>query len=201
LIYSLAVTYCSINAIEEEVAGMRGIFLGVVAAAGVSLHDVATASEFDQCVLQHMQGVTSDLAAASVKESCLRTVETQLPHEALDVFKTATAAFGQLPAFAEGGVGLYITLNNNSGYTITELTISIDDKRANSHVPYIIRDFPFVPTPPGIIMGPPRDPTRLKVIGPGPRTFYTAINETTSNVNEWNDRYRWSLISAKGFRD
>jgi hypothetical protein len=179
---------------------MRSVLLAVIAAAGASLHDVATASEFDQCVLQHMQGITSDLAAASVKESCLRTVETQLPHEALDAFKTAGAAFGQLPAFAEGGFGLYITLNNTSGYTITELTIQIDDNRTNSHATYVIRDFPFVP-PPGTIMGLPRDPTLLKMIGPGPRKFYTAINETTRDVTEWHNRYDWSLISAKGFRE
>jgi hypothetical protein len=183
------------------VGGNRTFALIICASTTLLPYLTATASEFDKCVLQHMQGVTSDLAAASIKESCLRTVETGLPRDALDTFHDARAAYGQLPAYDLGGFGLYITLNNRSGYTITEITLQIVDKKTLISTLYKVRDFPFVP-PPGVIsMGPPRDPTLLKMIGPGIRQFYTRINETTSSVDDWNNRYAWALASAKGFKD
>jgi hypothetical protein len=178
---------------------MRSAFLLVVATAITSLQGTALASEFDKCVLQHMQGVTSDLAASSIKEACLRTVETQLPDEALKALSGATAAFGQLPALV-GGAGIYITLNNTSGYTITELSITIENKKTHAFVTYPVRYFPFVP-PPGVIMGPPRDPTLEKMIGPGQRAFYTPINQTTDDVTKWGELYGWDFTAAKGFKD
>lgn len=181
-----------------DLRAVRSLLLGVLAMT-IASTSLAMASEFDKCVLQNMRGVTSDLAAASVKESCLRTVEMQLPKEALQTFQTATARFGQLPSYV-GGVGLYITVNNNSGYTITEITMAIENKKTRTDVSYVIRDFPFVPPPGVIAMGPPRDPTLLKMIGPGYREFYTPINETR-NPNEWGNFFSWTLISAKGFRD
>jgi hypothetical protein len=179
---------------------MRCAFLLAVAALAATLMEgAAGASEFDKCVLQHMQGVTSDLAAASIKEACLRTVETQLPEEAVKALAGATAAFGQLPSYV-GGFGLYITLNNHSGYTITELSIEIENEKTHEHVTYAVRNFPFVP-PPGAIMDPPRDPTIEKMIGPGQRVFYTPINQTTADVMKWHELFSWQITSVKGFSD
>jgi hypothetical protein len=113
-------------------------------------------SDFDKCVLEHMPGVTSDLAASSVKEACIRTVETLLPTEALLTLRNARAAFGQLPHY-EGGFGLYMTLNNNSGYTITELSIEIVNKQNPGGILYAIRNFPFIPPPGTFAMGPSED--------------------------------------------
>jgi hypothetical protein len=181
---------------------MRSTFFATFAAIGTALVSPAyvVASEFDVCVLQHMQGTTSDLGALSIKEACLRTTETPLPSEVLQTLGTARAAFGKLP-FSDGGFGLFITLNNNTGYTITELTIGIEEKKTQVTVPYVVRTFPFVPPPGVIISGLPKDPTILKMIGPGQRQFYTPITETTRDAKNWGEAYDWMMLSAKGFRN
>jgi hypothetical protein len=179
---------------------MRMLRISAAVAVAAMAWGSALGSEFDACVLQHMQGVTSDLAASSVKEACLRMVEKPLPAEALQVLNTARAGFGALPSYV-GGMGLYISLNNNSGYTITELTIGVHDKKTGNVTSYVIRIFPFVPPPGVIAMGQPRDPTIQEMIAPGERQFYARISETARDPKKWNTEYSWSVAAAKGFPD
>lgn len=159
----------------------------------------AVASPFDTCVLQHMQGVTSDVAAGSVKEACLRTAETPLPDTALQTLMTMRAVYGKLPPGASGA-GLYISFNNNSGYTITELVLEIQDKTTHARERYVVRLFPFPPSPPPVIdMGYGPDRTPAMMIAPGPREFYVRINQSLRDPKKWNDAYEWNIVSAKGF--
>jgi hypothetical protein len=180
-------------------------FRAAAMAAVIGSSSTAEASEFDACVLQHMQGVTSDTAATSIKEACLRTVEIALPAEALQTLATARARYGSLPSFGplpsnEGDAGLIITLNNNTGYTITELIVSIEDQKTHASTPYIIRLFPYLP-PPGVIRGLPSDETTIEMLRPGQHQFYAAISERARDPNKWGDAYAWEIASAKGFRD
>ena len=126
----------------------------------------AVASPFDTCVLQHMQGVTSDVAAVSVKEACLHTTETPLPDSALQTLMTMQAGYGKLPS-PEGGQGLYVSINNNSGYTITELVLQIEDKRTHETERYVVRVFPSPPPPGAIALGYGPDRTLAMMIAPG----------------------------------
>jgi hypothetical protein len=76
-----------------------------------------------------MRDVTSDKAAIAIKESCLRAVEVPIPPEAVNALSTGSlASYEQAPAL-EGGAGLYIVLNNQSGYALTELTIAVQEKK------------------------------------------------------------------------
>jgi hypothetical protein len=77
----------------------------------------ANATPFDDCVLQHMQGVSSDVAAVSIKEACIRAVEKPLSDAAVQTLNTARAGYGALPP--DGSAALYVSLDNESGYTIT----------------------------------------------------------------------------------
>ena len=148
----------------------RGPLLSLVVAlfflAGATGAGKAAASSFNQCILDHMQGATSDLAALSIKEACIHASEKQLPDDALNTLMTSAAGFGILPFPSQDKSGLYVTLNNNSGYTITELVIEITDKKTKAPERYVIRLFPFVSAP-GVIMGAPSDRTIDEMIPPG----------------------------------
>jgi len=176
----------------------------VVATALVGIGPATTTQaagpSFDQCILDHMQGATSDLAAVSIKEACIHANEKQIPDDALETLMTSKAGFGSLPFPNQTKSGLYVTLNNNSGYTLTELVIEITDKNTKAAERYVIRLFPFVPAP-GVIMGAPLDKTTLEMVPPGPRQFYIEINQTVKTASHWFDFYDWNLISAKGFEN
>ena len=179
---------------------MRRTFLLAVGAATISLQ-TALPSEFDQCVLQHMQGATSDLAATSVKESCLRTVEVPLAEDTVAALTGAgnQAHFWQFPASAFGGGtgALAITLNNVSGYTLTELSIMVLTKETGKSETYRVRSFPNYP--PNALVGLPRDPTILKKIEPGKHEIYVPIAEVADPTKFWAS-HNWGITAAKGFQ-
>jgi outer membrane murein-binding lipoprotein Lpp len=81
----------------------------------------ASAASFNGCVLENMRGINSDLAAESIKESCLRKVSRPLPD--LTGLSESKAGYGQIYGYLERSFGLYITLNNSTSYTITEITM------------------------------------------------------------------------------
>jgi hypothetical protein len=187
--------------VDRGKAMRAGLRIGAVVLA-LTLGQPAVASPFDTCVLQHMQGVTSDVAAGSVKEACLRTSETPLPNTALQTLTTMRAVYGKLPP-GERGAGLYMSFNNDSGYTITELVLEIQDKTTDARERYVVRLFPFPPSPPrpGVIdlgYGPDRTPAMM--IAPGPREFYVRIKQSVRDPKKWADVYAWGIVSAKGFR-
>jgi hypothetical protein len=155
----------------------------------------AAASTFDQCVLEHMQGVTSDKAAIAIKESCLHTVAAPLPPEVLNALSAGSqASYGEAPANQEGGAGLYITLNNQSGYDLTELTIEVGDKNDPTvRDRYRVDRFSRVPQSIIELRHPYPDPIDNGVIRSGIREIFVRIgkwNESSSN---------WGFVAAKGF--
>jgi len=171
----------------------KSIALAVIVGCALSLS--AQASEFDDCVLHHMSKVTSDEAALSIKEACLRNVEKPIPaHVLASGLAGATATFGQSPRYS-GVYGLYITLNNNTGYTITELSLRVDSTETNVSTTYRIRDFSNASG------RGEKDRTILEMIPPGTRYFFTPINETARDAMELQPHYSWSVVAAKGFRD
>jgi len=169
---------------------------------GLALALSALASSYDNCVLQHMQGVSSDDAAISIKEACIRTVEEPIPTPAMkSLLKSASAVYGKVPPYDPPGGALYVSLNNNSGYTITVLVFEVLDKKTNAIERYVIRLF-VAPPPPGVIGRIfPKDQTKMELIPPGPSEFYFAIRQTTRDPNKWGAAYGWKIVSAKGFRD
>jgi hypothetical protein len=164
------------------------------AAAMITSAGALAASPYDTCILEHMSGVTSDTAADSIKEACIRNAEKPLPNSVLDTFATAVAWFGTLPFPYQNDSGLYIKFNNTSGYTLTEIVIQITETATGKTENYVERRFP-TPPPPGAIMMPPS----YGMIKPGANEFYTPINQTVKDPKSWGKTYSWNVISAKGF--
>src|SRR5262249_45151116 len=140
-------------------------------------------SGYDTCVLEHMQGETSDQAAFAVKEACIHASERQLPDEALQTLMTSRATFSEAPV-GWGDSGLYITINNNSGYTLTELVVEIVNKKTEDSERYVVRSFPNV-HPGEIVSGLPSDRTVWEMIKPGLAHFFLPIRQTTENPSTW----------------
>ena len=166
-----------------------------VASLEAKAHENATS--FNECVLQSMQGITSDLAAEAVKESCLRKVSVPLPE--IYTLAKSKAAYGQIYGYTTVSFGLYITLINLSQYTITEVTISVLDKKRNTSNTYVARLFP-APVPQGTFFtGLPKDRTLMMQLPPGQRVFTIEITEQPKEQNTFFDQYGWGIIAAKGF--
>ena len=103
------------------------------------------ANSFNSCVLDGIKGVTTDMVAQTVKEACIRTVEVPLPPvDILTLRSSATAAYGQFTKYPEDEFGLFISLNNKSPYTLTEMHITVKDKKTNK-IQYIYNKSIFGP--------------------------------------------------------
>lgn len=158
-------------------------------------------SVLDQCVLEHMQGIKSNAAAYDIKLACLRQVSKKFPTDSLAAFTNAKARYGELQFPDHGSYGLYVTFNNNSGYTFTQVTIAVTNKRTSATARYVVHNF-APPEPPGAIAaGPPLDPTENDRMGLGLHTFSFKIEEAAPSASAWYSTYSWEVISAKGFRD
>lgn len=157
----------------------------------------ARSVSFNDCVLENMRGINSDLAAESVKESCLRIVSESLTD--LSALSQSKAGYGKIYGYLGDHSGLHVTLSNSSPFTITELAIAITDKKSKTENVYVARTFP-APLPPNVIAsGPPRDRTRQMQLTPGQHVFTLQIAESVPDSARFFDRYGWALVSAKGF--
>jgi hypothetical protein len=157
-----------------------------------------TASSFDECVLAHMKGVNSDAAALAIKESCLSSVSKPLVD--ISPLAQSSAQYGEIfGSIGRRHFGLYIHLRNNTPFTITEVGIEIQEVKTQKANFYNLRYF-SPPVEPGVILGgPPSDPTSEMQLGRGESLFTMEVNESIDNSMDFFKRYRWDIVSAKGF--
>jgi hypothetical protein len=147
------------------------------------------ANPLDDCTLKNMAGVTSDAAAKFVREACLGQISKPIPPEELST--KATAAMG--PEQYNQSNHLYVTIQNNSPYAITEMMIRVatdkDTKSNDYEVTHFVRDTIYLGSPPS-------DPTTYLQIKPFTTvTFSFAIREPNLPQGEWS----WRVLSAKGY--
>jgi hypothetical protein len=165
---------------------LGGLWLSITCLAITSV----SASQFDQCVLDVMKGVTSDIAAVSIKEACIRKTEVPIPTSLLlSGLPNSRASYG---AFVDGSSGLFVTINNNTGYTISELTITVANKK-NGHATTYTKQL-FV-SPNAVSTA---DRTVFMLIGPGMRIFMVNVSETAKDQKDFFENYGWDIVSGKG---
>lgn len=152
---------------------------------------------YGDCVLKHMQGTTSEAAAYAVKGACIRAAEFAINTVGLDAISSGTAAYWRSP-YADGRWGLFITINNNSAYTFSELVLQIITKSSKAVDYYALRAFPRV-TPGMTFVGSPKDPSVELTLTPGLHTFYAPIRETTTDPSKWGGTHAWGIVGAMGF--
>lgn len=135
---------------------MRLVCFLAAAAMSAAVSD-ARANPFDDCVLDKMTGVTSDLAAKSIKVACLRKSSVDISDEDLKAL-IGQAEYGDFGA--QFGKGFWIHLENKTNYVVTEVTIKV--QVGEGDMQFFHTDDFYTPRPqPGVIItGLPPDPTR-----------------------------------------
>lgn len=127
--------------------------------------DNHSAHPFEECVLDHMRGVSSDAAALAVRQSCLEISSSEFP------LATIIRMYdGMRGGYRPDHNSIYVTLANNTSLTITSITFSIEQKNDSHSTQYEVRDFYSLPDylPPGAIAGVPiGDPLVGHIIRPG----------------------------------
>lgn len=152
----------------------------------------AAASSYDSCLLKHLNGVTSDIAAVAIKESCLHVNETKLPDSSLSDIK-GSAVYETFKT--TGQLGLRIMLRNESDYLLTGITIAIQNIGTRSTKEYQIRKFwdydTFYTSVP--------DMSLFEMIQPhSNRDFGIEIAEGAKLPVDFFKEYRMSISSATG---
>jgi hypothetical protein len=146
------------------------------------------ANPFDGCTLKNMAGVSSDAAAKFVREACLGKVSSEIPLQTVLVTPTAVIGSDRV----SGGSNLYINLNNQSPYAITELMAVIE---SNSQTTYFeATNFLEVPAGLGVIAGLPPDPADYLQIKPFSKVYFAVPIGQLVTKGKWD----WNVISAKG---
>lgn len=149
------------------------------------------AGSFSGCLLDTMRSANGSGAAvaAAIEQSCMTVASAPLPSEAIDAMShSSTAQYGQLPSHAGSAKsGLYVTLQNSSQYTVTELTVFVTDGDGKQRT-LITRtfDLPFA-------LGAPTDPSDRFRAPPGVKYFVIPDVLAPKEVRSWG------ILSAKGY--
>jgi hypothetical protein len=151
------------------------------------------ANPLDDCTLKNMAGVTSDAAAKFVRQACLGQISTAIAREELSLKATAAMGSGQF----DDSNQLYVTVQNNSRYAITEMMIRVATEKDTKWNDYEATNFYQIPQIPGyVVTGMPPDPATYLQIKPfSTVTFSIAIREPNLPQGKWS----WRVLSAKGY--
>jgi len=148
------------------------------------------ANPLDDCTLKNMTGVTSDAAAKFVRQSCLGQISAPIPLDKLTVHATAAMGAGQF----DDSNNLYVTVENNSPYAITEMMIRVSTENGKKSNDYEATNFLQVTRYP--ITALPPDPANYLQIKPfSAVTFSITIREPNLPKGKWG----WDILSAKGY--
>jgi hypothetical protein len=148
------------------------------------------ANPLDDCTLKNMAGVTSDAAAKFVRQSCLGQISTAIAPEELSIQATAAMGAGQF----DNSNHLYITVQNNSRYAITEMMVRVATEKDTKWNDYEATNFYEIPK--YLVTGLPPDPAAYLQIKPfSTVTFSIPIREPNLPQGKWS----WKVLSAKGY--
>jgi hypothetical protein len=84
-----------------------------------------------------MAGVTSDAAAKFVRQACLGQISAPFPQNQLSIHATALMGAGQF----DDTNHLYVTVENNSPYAITEMMIRVSTEKGTKSNDYEVTNF------------------------------------------------------------
>lgn len=139
--------------------------------------------DFDECIIEGMKGVQSDVAAKLVYQSCLKKFP---PPKAKEPEKTTMPSEAQEKLTGRAGMGPYgyfsgNIYNGNSDWTVTELIININEKDWMNKTINYIKDNNNKPKP-------RMDKYKIEVVIP-PYTnndFSISVDWPRDKPNEWN---------------
>jgi hypothetical protein len=144
----------------------------------------------DDCTLKNMAGVTSDAAAKFVRQACLGQISAAIPPEQLLIQPTAAMGPGQF----DDSNHLYVTIQNNSRYAITEMMLRVATEKDTKWNDYEATNFYEIPK--YVVTALPPDPAAYLQIKPfSTVTFSVSIREPNLPQGKWT----WRVLSARGY--
>jgi hypothetical protein len=153
---------------------------------------------FEDCVLAHMQGVSSDAAALAIRESCLMVASSGISSQIVETINVIGEYIPKKKA-------IRVHLINTTNLTITSMTFEIRRLGAPTASNYEVSDFYFLPDPepqqgggiPGLPVG---DPLVGHMIRSGATAnFEFQIQETQGRLFPFFGEFGLRLIGARGF--
>lgn len=109
---------------------MRGVLAFALALLSGAAHaGLFGPSNYEECVLDSMKGVTSDVAARAIMRSCQEKFPVKRPSDTLvpaHVINQLDGRAGMRYGFFEGNI-----YNGNRDWTITQVTIALETKAKN----------------------------------------------------------------------
>jgi hypothetical protein len=163
-----------------------------IAAFFVGSSASAVANAFDDCVLENMRGVSSDVAARSIKVACLRRSSVEIPKDEISAL-TGRAEYTDFgPQF---GKGFLITLENQTSYIITAVTIDVHVGTGDNQF-FETDDF-FTPQPGVVYAALPSDPTISMQIRRFRKVDFRIITQQP-RIDLKKQNFKWGIAAAKG---
>lgn len=158
----------------------KSVFLGVVALMLGGCDQVFGPKDYDDCILQNMKGVNSDLGAKQIAHSC----RVKFVDKPKAIHKERSLKFSELVAITgRAGVGAYDNAysgnlyNGNADITITSLLIEVTENKSGNAISrkYLVE----------------------RKIKPLTTEFFSVDIVTGSKGAD----YSWKIVSAKGYVD
>lgn len=162
----------------------------------------AVASDFDTCILSHMQQVSSDFAAKEIKKSCLRMSESEISREKWPTLAKWTINFDTV-SYSMGYPSWVAVahIDNDTRFAITEMTVNVTHLGVAKT--YVIQSFNDVehwkPGDP-ITVGLPPDPTWHMIMHHGLSQFIVPVGAPTpAEIKAGEGSLTWDIVSMKGW--
>lgn len=95
----------------------------------------------------------------------------------------------------QSGSQLIVELDNQTGFTVSELVLAVVGKSDGRTTEYTKRWFASGP-----VYGEIKDKTPFLLLRAGRTRFVQPISETATNPKAFVDAYSWNVVSAKGFK-
>lgn len=120
----------------NKIKSLKYIFVGVMLTLStVSYSAIFGSSNYNECIVDAMKGVTSDVAARAIKQSC-KDKHSNSP-SSRDITKYVRPKIEDVKGgFNEGidGFNFYVQLYNGSNYVITSMILTMTFKNGEGKV-------------------------------------------------------------------
>jgi hypothetical protein len=156
----------------------------------------AHAAAYDDCILQHIGSAHTQFATFAVESACIGKLSVPI------VKGPFTPVFVEVGDFSGGGPapvrGIVLRFDNDSDFDVTEVQLSIGDKKSGRKIRFSVYNFES-PTPPGAFYTQACEPAKCNIIGSGKSAeVFFPLRWLPASTAEFNTRFDASLELTKG---
>jgi hypothetical protein len=177
--------YCRFGGMALRTAG------AILVCLGISM-GVASASPYDDCILQYMGNAQNKEAVYAIERSCISKSSVPIS-EKLTINSAHSGSYNN--GFGSTVKGLVLSIVNNAAFDVTEIVVTIVNKTTKEITKYAVTIF-LEPTN-YVYTGVP-EPGLNFIKTKSSRTFLVDMNDLTIDMNQFGIYYDWELTATKG---